>query len=172
MTHRLILVRHAKSSWDNPLDSDHARPLNPRGTDAAGRIGRWLSAHGYLPDQALVSDAQRCRETWEHLLPCLPQPVPVQYVPALYHASAERMHRCLAEAQGTCVLMLGHNPGIGDFAGRILRARPAHPAFGRYPTAATLVADFKVDTWGALDWHSGHVVDFIVPRDLDEAVAI
>lgn len=172
MTHRLILVRHAKSSWDNPLDSDHARPLNPRGTDAAGRIGRWLSASGYLPDQALVSDAQRCRETWALLSACLPQPVATRYLPTLYHASADRMHRCLGEAQGACVLMLGHNPGIADFASRILSARPAHPAFGRYPTAATLVADFEIDNWGALDWYSGQVVDFAVPRDLDGAMAI
>ena len=60
---RLILIRHAKSSWANPGQGDHARPLNPRGRRAATAIGGWLADKGYVPDLILCSDAQRTRET-------------------------------------------------------------------------------------------------------------
>ena len=50
MTLRLILTRHAKSSWDDPLMSDHDRPLNERGKAAAADLGNWLASRGYVPD--------------------------------------------------------------------------------------------------------------------------
>ena len=62
MTRRLILMRHAKSSWDNPFAEDHQRPLNGRGKRSAKAIGEWLRAQGYLPDQILSSSATRTRE--------------------------------------------------------------------------------------------------------------
>ena len=64
MTLRLILMRHAKSSWDSPGLDDHERPLNGRGCRSAKAIGAWLNDHGYLPDLVLSSDAERTRETW------------------------------------------------------------------------------------------------------------
>ena len=64
MTLRLILTRHAKSSWASPTMDDHARPLNRRGESSAKAIGAWLAAQGYVPELALVSSATRTRETW------------------------------------------------------------------------------------------------------------
>ena len=69
---------------------------------------------------------------------------------------------------GQVVALVGHNPGIAEFAARMLRLAPDHAEFRRYPTAATLVADFAVDDWAALRPDSGQMVDFTIPRDLDQ----
>lgn len=72
MTKRLILIRHAKSAWDDPLLPDHDRPLNPRGEGAARDLGQWLASRGYVPGEVLCSDALRTRATWEASLPSSP----------------------------------------------------------------------------------------------------
>lgn len=164
MSRTLILMRHAKSSWDNPRLSDHARPLNARGRRSARALGDWLHMRGRLPDQALISSAERTRETFAGLA----LPIPGQFTNALYHAGAEQMLRVLAQASGRTVLMLAHNPGIADFAERLVKFPPDHPRFYAYPTCATLVARFDAERWNQVRWHSGNVLDFVIPRELPE----
>lgn len=164
MTLRLILIRHAKSDWDNPLDTDHERPLNPRGRRAAPAVGEWLAAQGYLPQQALVSDAVRTRQTWGLIAPALPATVSATFLPALYLAGPSTMRRCLAQASATTVLMIGHNPGIAEFAAQLLEKPPQSVDFARFPTGATVIADFDASHWG--DVYRGHLVDFTTPRAL------
>lgn len=166
MTLRLILTRHAKSGWDDPMLSDHDRPLNPRGRGDAPKLGAWLRTKGYVPDAALVSSARRTQETWERLSPELGRAVPMTVLPTLYHAEAEAILDHLRAQSAPAIMLVGHNPGIGDCAQRIVAAPPAHPRFADYPTCATLVAEFAGDDWAAIDWRAGRVVDFIVPRDL------
>jgi phosphohistidine phosphatase len=166
MSLRLILTRHAKSSWDDPLQPDHARVLNARGRDAAGRIGRWLAQEGHLPAEALVSSATRTRETWGLLAAELPEAPEPRYLDALYHAGPEVMLRALQTARAPTVLILGHNPGIAAFAVWMLEKAPRHPRFADYPTGATLVADFDGDGWDDVGPGTGRAVDFVVPRDL------
>lgn len=167
MTLRLILTRHAKSDWDNPLDTDHQRPLNARGRRSAPLIGRWLAANNYLPREALVSDAARTRETFALLSAELPQPVPVEFDSTLYLASATVMLRRLQRANAPIVLMLGHNPGIAELAAMLLRMPVADTDFQRYPTGATLVADFDIAQWSELRGHTGEMVNFTTPRRLE-----
>ncbi|BDW86690.1 SixA phosphatase family protein [Roseicyclus marinus] len=162
----LILTRHAKSDWDDPELRDHDRPLNPRGLSDAPRIGAWLRDKGYVPGQALVSSATRAQETWVGIAPVLGQAVAVTTEPKLYHAEAETILSHLRRAEAPVVMIVGHNPGIGEFAHRIVDEPAAHPRFIDYPTCATLVADFPGDDWASVDWWAGRVVDFIVPRDL------
>lgn len=163
MTLRLILTRHAKSSWDDPLQEDHDRVLNERGRQAAPAIGAWLQEHGYLPDEVFCSTAARTRETLTRL--GLPE-VETDFVRRLYHASSDTMMDVLKSATGETVLMIGHNPGIADFAERLVAHAPAHPQFTRYPTCATLVAEFPENEWRAVRFHTARAIDFIVPRDL------
>lgn len=162
----LILTRHAKSDWDDPELRDHDRPLNPRGLSDAPRIGGWLRDKGYVPGQALVSSATRAQETWVGIAPVLGQAVTVTTEPKLYHAEAETILSHLRRAEAPVVMIVGHNPGIGEFAHRIVDEPAAHPRFIDYPTCATLVADFPGDDWASVDWWAGRVVAFIVPRDL------
>ncbi|TVS02260.1 MAG: histidine phosphatase family protein [Rhodobacteraceae bacterium] len=170
MTLRLILTRHAKSDWDNPLLSDHERPLNSRGRRAAPRIGRWLVENDYLPQQALVSDAVRTRETWDLISAQFQHKVKVRFVPAIYqaHGNPDVMLDVLGTAEADTVILIGHNPGIAALAGQLLRERPEQESFIRYPTCATMVAEFEVPRWSALAWRSGALRDFIVPRQLEE----
>ncbi len=166
MTLRLILTRHAKSSWDDPLMSDHDRPLNERGKAAAADLGNWLASRGYVPDQVLCSDALRTRKTWSGIAPALPGTPILELKPALYHAGPDVMLAVLRHASGKTVMMIGHNPGIAEFAHRIVARAPLNPDFQRYPTGATLVVDFAADSWADVAWSMGSVDDFIIPREL------
>ena len=166
MTLRLILTRHAKSSWDDPLMSDHDRPLNARGKAAAADLGGWLTSRGYLPGQVLCSDALRTRETWEGIAPALAAPPVPELKPTLYHASADVMLAVLRHATAPVVMMIGHNPGIAALAQKLPASPPLDPDFRRYPTGATLVCEFACESWGEVAWGSAAVDDFTVPREL------
>ena len=160
---RLILMRHAKSSWNDPLQPDHERPLNGRGRRSAKAIGAWLADQGYVPDEVISSDAARTQETYAlmGLQGCSPH-----WHRALYLASAATMMKHLRAAQGDTVLMLGHNPGIAELAERLLVSPVGDGNFQRFPTAATLIARFDVDAWRDIDWGSAQAEAFTVPRTL------
>lgn len=162
---RLILTRHAKSAWDDPLTPDHDRPLNERGKAAAADLGQWLASRGHLPQEILCSDALRTRDTWAGLAPALPEPPILHLKPALYHAGPDVMLAVLRHATQPTVMMIGHNPGIAEFAARLVAHPPLHPDFARYPTGATLVADFALASWSDLAFGSGITVDFTIPRE-------
>jgi phosphohistidine phosphatase len=163
----LILMRHAKSSWSEPQMDDSERPLNKRGRRNASEIGRWLADTGHLPQYAFVSPSTRTRETWQGIAGELQAPR-ADFLPALYHASAETMLQALKGAPDTAasLLMLGHQPGIGDFALRLLPAQIHDPEFARYPTAATAVIAFDADSWSAVGWGNGRLIDFVTPHTL------
>lgn len=165
MTKRLILIRHAKSSWDNAALADHDRPLNKRGHGAAAELGQWLASRGYVPDEVISSDSTRTRETWEEIAAALAAPPEPRFTPKLYQAAADTMLAVLRHATGGVVLMLGHNPGIAEFAHRLVARAPLHAEFQKYPTGATLVAEFPIEDWADLAWASGAADDFVVPRE-------
>ncbi|WP_134678851.1 SixA phosphatase family protein [Paracoccus ravus] len=159
---RLILTRHAKSSWEEPGQADHDRPLNDRGRRSARALGDWLASRGYEPEEVLCSTAARTRETWERvaIAPLEVRPH-LRLEPGLYQASPERIMDILRSAREPTVMLLGHNPGIAEFAAS-LPARPLlDPEFRRYPTAATLVVDFQIDQWSELQPGQGSVLDFV-----------
>lgn len=165
MTKRLILTRHAKSSWDDPLTPDHERPLNERGKAAAADLGHWLASRGYTPGEVLCSDALRTRKTWSGIAPALPPTAILHLKPALYHAGADVMLAVLRHARADTVMMLGHNPGIAEFAHRLVAHAPIHTDFQRYPTGATLVVDFQIESWEDAAYGIGAAVDFLVPAE-------
>ncbi|ASM73365.1 MULTISPECIES: SixA phosphatase family protein [Roseobacteraceae] len=162
MTCTLILMRHAKSDWNHEDLSDHDRPLNPRGRDGSTAMGNWLRARGHVPDAALVSSAARTTETFQRL----GFDVPVQFTTDLYLKSSDVMIGVLRKATAPTVLLVGHNPGIGDMAWRLCATQPAHPRYADYPTCATLVVRFNVDSWTKVGGHSGQPLDFAVPGDV------
>jgi phosphohistidine phosphatase len=166
---RLLLIRHAKSSWDEPGLPDHARPINARGHRGAAAIGRWLAGRAAdRPDLAIVSDARRTRETWSRLEAETGE-LPERFEPALYDASAEAIIRVLRAAPPAARLALvGHNPGVAEAARRLLADPPRSPDFAKYPTAATTVMDFDAAEWSAVDWGTGLLVAFVTPKILAE----
>ena len=166
MTKRLILTRHAKSSWDDPTTPDHDRPLNDRGKAAAAELGEWLASRGYIPGEVLCSDAMRTRKTWSGVAPALPGSPILTLKPALYHAGPDVMLAVLRHAEADTVMMIGHNPGISEFAERIVAHPPMTPDFARYPSGATLVVTLEIDSWDDAAYGLGAVRDFIVPSEL------
>ncbi len=163
MTFRLILIRHAKSSWDDATLDDHARPLNARGRRAAPKIGEWLANQGHRPEEVLVSSAVRAQET----LSLLGFHAPARVVEALYHAEPTTILKTLHTAGLGSVALIGHNPGLADFAAMLLANPPQDKDFRRFPTCATLVADLPIESWRDLRPGIGRLVDFTVPRRLD-----
>ncbi|TDX31185.1 SixA phosphatase family protein [Rhodovulum visakhapatnamense] len=166
MSLRLILVRHAKSSWDDPSEDDHDRPLNPRGREAAPKVGQWLAERGHVPAEVVSSTARRTLETWDRMAPVLGESTVMRRDPGLYHAPAERMLEALNNCAASPVLMLGHNPGIADFAARLLDGPPDAQRFASFPTCATLVADFDAADWTEIEFGTGRMIDFITPKQL------
>lgn len=163
---RLILTRHAKSAWDDPLTPDHDRPLNERGKAAAADLGQWLASRGYVPQKVLCSDAVRTQQTWAGIAPALPATPMMELKPALYHAGVDVMLAVLKNAKADVVMMIGHNPGIAEFAGKLVAKAPLNTEFDRYPTGATLVVDFVADSWDQIEFGSGIVDDFVIPKEL------
>jgi phosphohistidine phosphatase len=165
MTHRLLLLRHAKSSWDDPELDDHDRPLAKRGRRAAEDVGGLLRESGLAPDLVLCSTATRTRQTLE-LLGI--GGADVRLEDRLYGAGEDELLdlvRELPEGAAT-VLVIGHNPGLHDLALRLATAASGPAADhlrGRFPTAALAV--FEADGWAELARGGGRLDSYVTPRD-------
>ncbi len=168
MTLRLILTRHAKSSWDDPLVDDHSRILNARGIQAAGAIGHWMAVKKYLPDLVLCSTAERTRETWDLIAEISAHKAEAKFDKRLYLSSPDAMLNALRDVtEAQTVMIVAHNPGIGLTAAGLASKPALHPQSDRYPSGATMVLDFDVANWSDVTWGTGVVVDFVVPKELE-----
>ena len=161
----LILMRHAKSSWDDPFLTDFERPLNKRGQRSANALGDWLRTNALEPDEVISSSSTRTGQTFEGL----GLDTPVRFTRALYHAGPGQMWQVLGQATGNRVLMLAHNPGIAEFAEQIVDTPPDHERFWDYPTGATLVVEFPVEHWTDARPGTGQANHFVIPRELLDA---
>ena len=164
----LILTRHAKSSWNDPTLQDHERVLNARGRASATAIGRWLNIQGHHPTEMISSNAIRCLETWDLISAQLPAIKKSSTHQKLYLAAPLTIYEVLKQASNETVIMLGHNPVIGEFANDLAIQASDHPQSRQYPTAATTIITFNIHDWSTLLMGTGTVIDFIVPRDLKE----
>lgn len=165
MPKTLILTRHAKSDWNSPTLSDHDRPLNSRGKLSAKALGTWLREQKLTPTEALVSSSVRTQETFANLKLNIEPTI----LPELYHASSDTLLQNIDTAEDDTIIVIAHNPGIGELAfrlARMMRHHPSHSRFEDYPTGATLVVQWDTDTWQNLDYSQGEILEFIVPRDL------
>ncbi len=170
---QLLLLRHAKSSWEDRELPDHERPLNPRGRQAATAMREAMATLGLLPDLVLVSSAVRTRETLEALEPWPETPL-VEPLDALYNAPPAALLHALRAVNETVrsVLMVAHNPGLHELAMQLVGADAmtyANADLRRlgegYPSGA--LAEFTVPgPWGSLGEGGGRLVRFICPRDL------
>nr|WP_283094780.1 histidine phosphatase family protein [Loktanella sp. SALINAS62] len=156
---KLILIRHAKSGWDNPMLDDFDRTLTDRGLRDAARMGEWLRNNGHIPDVTLCSAAQRTRET----AGTLELPGETDFVDALYLASPDVLLRHIRKQSAPCVAVIAHNPGIADLAALLVSTPPDAPRFSDYPTSATTVLSFDIDDWS--DMKTGDLVAFRTPHD-------
>lgn len=159
----LCLMRHAKSSWSDGSLSDHQRPLNKRGQEAATLIGEVLSVRGYAPDVIWSSDSTRTRETAMRLIRAIPGAQTINYDSRFYHASAHQVISLCDETPfpDTNLMLLGHNPGWTDLF-QLMSNKPYD-----FPTAACAV--FRGEDLPKTEWLSPEhwdLVDFLLPRTL------
>lgn len=141
----LILVRHAKAVDRMDAEDDFARGLTPRGREDAARASAALRATGVVPALALVSPAQRTKQTWSILSAAVGE-IPVESPMALYHASQDFLERAAIEAfaSSEAIVMVGHNPGIGAFAHDLAWKAGANAALpDGYPTSAVTVFELS-----------------------------
>jgi phosphohistidine phosphatase len=170
---QLLLLRHAKSSWEDKELPDHERPLNPRGRRAAAAMRDAMENLGLAPDLVLVSSSLRTRQTLEALEPWAEMPL-IENMESLYNATAPALLQALRGVKETVrsVLLIGHNPGLHELAMRLVGAHAmtyANADLRRlaegYPSGA--LAEFTVPgPWGTLDEGGGRLVRFVCPRDL------
>jgi len=171
---QLLLLRHAKSAWDDPALPDHARPLNGRGKVAARQMAAEMGRLGLLPDVVLVSSARRTLQTFDALKPLEGSPI-VHVMDGLYLAPWETLLGVLHQVPETArsVLLIGHNPGLHDLALTLQAPHAeASPALFRlrdhYPTGA--LTEFAIAaTWAGLTDGGGRLMQFVAPRDLPGA---
>jgi phosphohistidine phosphatase len=171
---QLLLLRHAKSTWDDPSVQDRDRPLNPRGRRAAALMRQAMRDRGLAPDVVLVSTARRTMETLEALEPWDDTPL-IEPMDSLYLANPMQLTAALHGVAETVrsVLVIGHNPGLHDLA--LSLAGPKAVATGGateralaegFPTAA--LAEFTIaGSWWDLREGSGKLEHFLTPKMLD-----
>lgn len=165
----LCLLRHAKSGWDNPSLPDHDRPLNERGIEAAGKVGRHLKELGIRPDLVLCSTARRAVDTLSLVLDGMGRGVPVEHERDLYlcgeRALLERI-RAVPDGVGT-LLLVAHNPDMHHLAQHL--AGHGDPATRRavaekFPTGGCAILSFETDHWRGVGRGQGTLTAFVRPR--------
>ena len=170
---RLYLLRHAKSSWDDPTLADHDRPLAPRGRRAAKVMAEHLGRKGIAPELVLCSPSRRTRQTLKRLVPALGKSADVQINPALYAASAPVLLEVLQEVpdEVESVMLIGHNPGIQDLALNLAGAGSEIPRLrSKFPTAGLATLELN-GSWRELASGSAELVWLVKPKELSRGGA-
>jgi phosphohistidine phosphatase len=169
----LLLLRHAKSSWDDPLLEDADRPLNKRGREAARRVARWFQDNSLMPAYVLCSPALRTRQTLDAIRPVLGPDARIELDPSIYLAEASDLFgRIKAVKSATpSVLLIGHNPGLQELALALTPARARRDRqrmAEKFPTAAFAWFRVRARSWSALEPEKMELVAYLRPADLKD----
>ncbi|GBF51628.1 putative phosphohistidine phosphatase SixA [Leptospira ryugenii] len=164
----LYLLRHAKSDWDEAYESDEERNLSDRGKKQTKALRNFLLDFKFQIDLAYVSPAVRTERTYHALrkdMIRLPKP---EFKPAIYEADAEDL---LFLVHGVpeyvrSVLIVGHNPGLEEFATGLLRGNPERSLFSKFPTSALVGLQFAANTWKEVEWGKAALTLFWIPGQL------
>jgi phosphohistidine phosphatase len=163
---RLFLLRHAKSSWDDPRLDDHDRPLAPRGLRASAVMAEHLRQERIAPTLVLCSPARRTRETLERVMPL--DRAEVRIEDELYRASSQDLLQRLREVpdEVDSVMLIGHQPAIQQLALQLAaEGSELERLKAKFPTAALATLDFPGE-WSGLGRGSAELVDYVKPKQL------
>jgi phosphohistidine phosphatase len=158
----LLVLRHAKSSWDDARLADFDRPLNKRGLRAAPFMGGLMAAQGLVPGLILSSPAKRASDTAELVREAGGFKAPIRYEDQIYEASPHTLRKVAAAISDSpdTLLMVGHNPGMEGFV-RMLCGKPV-----RMPTATLAVVELDINDWPEIDLGKGILRDLIKPKEV------
>lgn len=170
---RLILMRHAKSSWGDPSLSDHDRPLNARGRHAAQQMADAIVARGLHPDAIICSSATRARQTLSPLLDQLDDSIALTMSRALYEARADDYPGLIKRLVSTAhdpqtILLIGHNFAIQDAAVNLAISDDTNTLLKlktKFPTGAAAIFELQTSL-SDFGPNSARLFDFLRPRDL------
>ncbi len=158
----LFLVRHAKSSWDDPTLSDEARPLNERGRHDAPLMGEWLAEQPLQPQQIVSSPARRAHSTAKILAAALGMdPEDIGIDPDIYFRGMRGMLAAIERSDDAVdrLMLVGHNPVMTG----LFRELTGEP-LDNLPTCAIAIIDFPMVSWGLVDSTPGRLVAYQTPR--------
>jgi phosphohistidine phosphatase SixA len=162
MKRRLIVMRHAKSSWKSDAPNDHARPLNKRGRHDAPRVAARLEELGWLPAHIISSDSARTTETLEHM----GLDAQVTFTRDLYHAGIDEVRAAVSPLADdiASVMVVGHNPGWEE----VVESLSGEETIMK--TACAALLEIEAATWHEAVNNDGgwQLIEMIRPRDLSE----
>jgi phosphohistidine phosphatase len=167
---RLWLLRHAKSSWDDPGLPDPDRPLAPRGWRAADLLAAHLAASDVRPTVVLCSSSLRTRQTLAAILPALGDALEIRIERELYGAGAAQLQERLRQVSTgvSSAMVLAHNPGIQDLALALAAGGPALAGLGeKFPTGALATLELDVERWQDIDDGTATATALVTPRSLE-----
>lgn len=158
----LLLLRHAKSSWDDRSLRDFDRPLNERGLKAAPLIGELIGRRKLRPQLVISSPAERARQTASLVLRSAGLAEEVRYDSRVYEASMAQLLDIVREIDEKVesAMLVGHNYGIENLLEH-LTGEARH-----MPTAALAQIALDVDGWNASGASAGRLEFFVKPKDL------
>lgn len=167
MSRELLLLRHAKTEWENP-QGDVARGLLPQGLEEANATGAWFAAQHIEPTCVYCSTARRTQQTWEavaaaaHWHKLIPQ-----FEPRLYLAELPTLQQLLAEVPATAqqLLLIGHNPGLEQLATFLCDRPMPRNTVGDILATANVVRLRLPDDWHKLGAASGVLRDVFRPQN-------
>jgi phosphohistidine phosphatase len=166
----LTLLRHAKSTWDDPVARDFDRPLNRRGRKAARRVGEEMRRLGLDFELVVASPATRVKETLEEVERGYGRPLGVRYDQRVYLASADTLLEIVHAADDAAerLLVVGHNPGVESTAMALTSGAGLRDEIAvKYPTGTLAEIALPAARWADVGPGTGRIERFIRPRDLD-----
>ena len=160
----LYLVRHAKSSWDDPGLKDYDRPLNKRGKKDAPKMGKHLKMIGVSPDLILTSPAKRAKTTAKYIAEKIEYPFEkIVEEKEIYHADVNELLDVIKDIDDSndTIIMVGHNPGFTDLANYLTTTR-----IDNIPTTGIFCVEFDVNSWEKIHKESGEFKLFDYPKKI------
>jgi phosphohistidine phosphatase len=164
----LYIVRHAKSSWSDPLADDFDRPLNERGKRDAPKMGKRLKEKGILPTLMITSPAKRARSTARKIAEEIKyKKDDIKEERKLYHAEEDVILEVIRKIKDkhNVVMLFGHNPGLTNFVNSL---QDKEFDIDNVPTCGIVAFQLKIDSWNDISWGKGTMVFFDYPKRLSE----
>ena len=158
----LFLLRHAKSSWNNPRLDDRERPLNRRGLRDAPLVGKFMAGLANLPELILSSPAHRAYETAKIVAAELDHDLAaIRIHDAIYEAHPADLLKIIRGIPPTVssALLVGHNPGITSITNIL-----AGSEIEKIPTCGFCLLRFEAETWPEISAQSGQLLNFEYPK--------
>lgn len=159
---KLLVLRHAKSSWDGAFQTDFERPLNKRGERAAPVMGEFMKMRLLAPDFIVSSPAARAKATAEKVKRAAEFSAPLHFDQRIYEASASDLLQVLMETpdESVCAMIVGHNPGLENLISVLTGEIQA------MPTAALAEIDLNIVSWREIQPGCGNLLNLFKPKEI------